>query len=70
MDYQGDFVPCPTEVVIRGEAITLAEVAELIYQVAQHPVRYWAAYEGADEVAPKGTYLAGCAADADVHRPK
>ena len=63
-------MPCPTEVAIRGDAITLSEVARLVYQVAQHPVRYWAAYGGANEVAPRGAYLAGCAADADLHRPK
>ena len=63
-------MPCPVEVVIRGDGIALSEVAELIFQVAQHPVRYWAAYEGAREVAPKGAYLAGCAADAELHRPK
>jgi hypothetical protein len=57
-------------VVIHGSGISLPEVAQLIYEVARHPVRYGAAEEGAPEVARVGEYLAGCAADADLHRPK
>ncbi len=55
-DYQGDFIPNPCRVTIHDESITLKEIAEKIYAVAQHPVLY------------EGQYIAGTAADRDRHR--
>ncbi|MBI4319493.1 MAG: hypothetical protein HY675_13480 [Chloroflexi bacterium] len=43
---------------IYDESISLAEVADRIYRVAMHPVKY------------QGEYIAGEAKDADRHKPK
>ncbi len=56
-DYKGDFVPCPVEVTIYDKTVRLEEIAERIYKVAYHPVKY------------RGEYLAGTAEDAERHKP-
>lgn len=55
-DYQADFIPNPCKVTILDDSITLREVAEQMYAVAQHAVLY------------EGAYLVGTAADALRHR--
>lgn len=55
-DYQGDFIPNACKVTLLDDAVTLEEVAALMYAVAQHAVTY------------EGRYLVGSAADADKHR--
>lgn len=56
IDYRGDFVPSPVEVIIHDPSVTLKEIAEKIYRVAEHPVTY------------EGEYLAGSPADASKHQ--
>lgn len=55
-DYQADFVPNPCTVTILDERITLEEVAQRMYTVAQHGVIY------------EGRYIAGSEADRDRHK--
>lgn len=50
-------MPCPVEVTILDQSVTLQEIAEKIYEVALHPVTY------------EGEYIAGTAKDADRHKP-
>ena len=57
-DYQGDFVPSPVEVTIYDPALSLREIADRIYRVASHPIKY------------RGEYLAGTAQDAERHKPR
>ncbi|MBI2954842.1 MAG: hypothetical protein HYY30_11050 [Chloroflexi bacterium] len=46
------------EVTILDDSVTLQEIAEKIYVVAMHPVKY------------EGEYIAGVAEDAERHKPK
>ena len=55
-DYKGNFVPSPFQVTILDDSVTIEEIAQQIYDVAQHAVTY------------EGRYLAGSAADAERHR--
>lgn len=55
-DYLEDFIPNPCKVTLLDEHMTLDEVAQLIYKVAEHAVLF------------EGRYLAGSAADRDRHR--
>lgn len=55
-DYQGDFIPNACKVTLLDENVTLQEVADLMYGVAQHGVLF------------EGKYLAGSEADRDRHR--
>lgn len=50
-------MPCPVEVTILDDSVTLKEIAEKIYEVALHPVKY------------EGEYIAGTAEDAERHKP-
>ncbi|MDO8673458.1 MAG: hypothetical protein Q7O66_18780, partial [Dehalococcoidia bacterium] len=56
-DYKGDFLPCPVTVTIHDPSIDTKEIAERMFRVAAHPVR------SGDQ------YIAGCAADAERHKP-
>lgn len=55
-DYQGDFIPNACKVTLLTDDVTLQEVADLMYAVAQHGVLH------------EGTYIAGSEADRDRHR--
>ncbi|HYG57044.1 MAG TPA: hypothetical protein VD902_03150 [Symbiobacteriaceae bacterium] len=55
-DYQGDFIPNACKVVLLDENVTLEEVAQAMYDVAQHAVLH------------EGRYIVGTAADRDRHR--
>ncbi|HYF93002.1 MAG TPA: hypothetical protein VD969_12260 [Symbiobacteriaceae bacterium] len=55
-DYQGDFIPNACKVTLLTDDVTLKEVADLMYAVAQHGVTY------------EGAYLAGSEADRERHR--
>lgn len=55
-DYQDDFIPNPCKVTLLDDEVTLKEIADLMYGVAQHGVLY------------EGQYLAGSEADRDRHR--
>jgi hypothetical protein len=55
-DYLEDFIPNPCKVTLHTDDVTLKEVADLMYGVAQHGVLY------------EGEYLAGSAEDRDRHR--
>jgi hypothetical protein len=55
-DYREDFIPNPCKVTLLDDSVTLEEVAEKMYAVAQHGVLL------------DGRYLAGSEADRDRHR--
>lgn len=55
-DYQADFIPNACKVTLHTDDVTLQEVADLMYGVAQHGVLY------------EGKYLVGSEADRDRHR--
>jgi len=55
-DYQADFVPNPCTVTILDESVTLEEIAQRMYDVAQHGVIH------------EGRYIAGSEADRDRHK--
>lgn len=55
-DYQADFIPNACKVTLLDDAVTIEEVAQLMYGVAQHGVLL------------DGRYIAGSEADRDRHR--
>lgn len=55
-DYQGEYIPNACKVTLLSHDVTLQEVAELMYAVAQHGVLH------------EGRYLVGSEADRDRHR--
>ena len=55
-DYQADFIPNACKVVIHDDALTIEEIAAMMYGVAAHGVIY------------EGRYIAGSAEDRDKHR--
>lgn len=55
-DYQADYIPNPCKVTIHDDSVTLQEVADKMFAVAQHAVLH------------EGRYIAGSEADRDRHR--
>lgn len=56
IDYQRDFLPNPARVVVKDPDCTLEEIAQAVYQVAEHAVIH------------EGNYLAGSPEDRYKHR--
>jgi hypothetical protein len=54
-DYLDDFIPNPCKVTLLDDGVTLQEVAQLMYDVAQHAVAY------------EDKYIVGSEADRDRH---
>lgn len=55
-EYQADYIPNPCRVVLLDDTVTLQEVAEKMYAVAQHAVLH------------EGRYIVGSEADRERHR--